>query len=427
MISRGAADMPSYADALRVRGYLPVFLVAALSQWGDYIARVTIAGIVFERTHSPLATASTLAISLLPAVFGRSLVGPVVDRLPYKIVLVGSHIVRALCVVALVALVVSGAPLWPIFAVLFVLEAVGGAATASSMVLLTDLFEDRRLYAKAMGLGALSEQFNQAIGLAMGGALVALLGPRVGLLIDLATFVIGAAVLAVVVELRPVQGERGKGVRGFVADLRRAAGDLVRHPILARLVALSAVAGLGIGAPEALAIPLAGSSGWGGLLMAAPVAGASLGVVLLSRCDVQRQNALMIPLALAMPVPLLATALQPPLPVVAALWFLSGMTQSFMLPLQTTFTLVTAPELRGRIFSLAGAVSVAAAGVFYLGAGWLGQLLDPAGGVAIAAAVCLALIGLLGLGWPRRRLRKAVDAAYAGVASPPRSAPSASM
>ena len=44
------------------------------------------------------------------------------------------------------------------------------------MVLLTDLFEDRHLYARAVGLGAMSEQFNQAIGLAIGGGLVALVG-----------------------------------------------------------------------------------------------------------------------------------------------------------------------------------------------------------------------------------------------------------
>ncbi|WP_325002298.1 MFS transporter [Intrasporangium sp.] len=414
--------MPSYADALRVRGYLPIFLVGALSLWGDYIARVTIAGIVFERTRSPLATATTLAVSLLPAVFGRSLVGPVVDRLPYKVALVGSHVVRALCVIGLIIVVVRAAPLWSVFVLLVVLEAVGGAATASSMVMLTDLFEDRRLYARAIGLNALSEQFNQAIGLAMGGGLVALLGPRAGLLIDLASFVLGAVVLAVVVELRPVHGDRGSGVRGFLGDLRRAAGDLVRHPILARLLALSAVAALGVGAPEALAIPLAGSSGWGGLLMAAPVAGAVLGILLISRSDVHRQNALVMPLALAMPVPLLATAFQPPLAALAALWFVSGMSQCFMVPVQTTFTLVTAPELRGRIFSLAGAVSVAAAGLAYLGAGWVGQHTDPWRGVAICAGICLGLVALLGLTWPHRRLRNAVTRAYDGPSSASRAA-----
>jgi MFS family permease len=405
--------VPTYAQVFGTPRYPAVFAVGALSMWGDYIARVTIAAVVFERTQSPLATATTLAVSLLPTVFGRSLLGPLVDRMPYKWVLIAAHGLRALCVLALIALVAGTAPLWSIFVTLFVLETIGGAATASSMVLMTDLFADRRTYARAMGLNAMSEQLNQAVGLAVGGGLVALLGARTGLLIDFATFVIAAAVIAVVVEARPVTGEPSKGLVGFARDLRSAGSDLARHPVLARLVVLSVVSALAIVAPEALAIPLAGQSGWGGLLMAAPVAGAVVGIILIGRRDVHQQNAAIIPLALLMPLPLLATAWSPPLAIVAVLWFVSGMLQAFMVPLQATFTLITSPHMRGRIFSLAGAVSVAAAGIFYLAAGWVGQHTSPAIGVTICAAVALGLVALLGLRWPHRHVRDAVHTAYA--------------
>jgi MFS family permease len=407
--------VPTYGAVLRVPRYLPVFIANALSMWGDYIARVTIAAVVYERTESPLATATTLAVSLLPSFFGRSLVGPIVDRFPYKWVLIWSHSLRAACVLGLLGLVLTESPLWAIFAVLFVLEAVGGASTASNMVLLTDLFEDRHLYARAVGLGAMSEQFNQAIGLAIGGGLVVLLGPGTGLVIDLATFVVAAIVIAVVVELRPVTGLRGVGVRGFLHDLGSAAGDLARHPVLARLMTLSAFACLGIAAPEALAIPVAGDNGWGGVLMAAPIIGAVVGILLIGRRNVHWQNSSMLPLALAMPVPLLLTGLQPPIWVVAALFFVSGTLQAFMVPLQATFALVTQPELRGRIFSLAGSVSIAAAGLSYLVAGWVGQHTNPHLGVTLCALACLVMVGLLSLSWPHRHVRSAVDRAYATV------------
>jgi MFS family permease len=384
--------------------------------WGDYIARVTVAAVVFERTRSPLATATTLAISLVPTFFGRSLVGPIVDRFPYKWVLIWSHLLRGTCVLGLMWLVLTDSGLWGVFVVLFALELIGGAATASNMILLTDLFEDRRLYARAVGLGAMSEQCNQAFGLAVGGGLVALVGPEAGLLFDLLTFVVAAIVILVVVELRPVSGERGKGLRGFSRDLFAAAGDLAHHPVLARLMALSAVATLAISAPEALAIPIAGENGWGGwggVLMAAPIVGAVFGIVLVGRPDVQRQNRSIVPLALAMPVPLLVTALHPPIVVIAMVFFVSGVFQAFMVPLQSTFALVTEPELRGRIFSLAGSVSVAAAGLSFLAAGWVGQHSSPYAGVTICAAVCLALVALLALTWPHRRVRTEVDRAYA--------------
>ncbi|NUQ31487.1 MAG: MFS transporter, partial [Dermatophilaceae bacterium] len=358
--------VPTYAAVLRVPRFLPIFLANALSMWGDYIARITIAAVVFERTTSPLATATTLAVSLVPTFFGRSLIGPVVDRFPYKWVLIWSHLLRAGCVLGLMWLVMQGSELWVMFFVLFLLELIGGASSASNMVLVTDLFEDRHLYARAVGLGAMSEQFNQAIGLAVGGALVALVGPETGLLFDLLTFVLAALVILFVAPLRPVSGARGRGVRGFAHDLSTAAGDLARHPVLARLVTLSAVACLGIAAPEALAIPIAGQNGWGGVLMAAPIIGAVAGILLIGRWDVHQQNRSIVPLALAMPLPLLVMALRPPIWLVAALFFGSGVLQAFMVPLQATFALVTEPELRGRIFSLAGSVSIAAAGASYL-------------------------------------------------------------
>lgn len=416
--SQGTGSVvPTYAAVLRVPRFLPIFLANALSMWGDYIARVTIAAVVFERTRSPLATATTLAVSLVPTFFGRSLIGPIVDRFPYKWVLIWSHLLRATCVLGLMWLVMQGSALWVMFLVLFALELIGGASAASNMVLLTDLFEDRHLYARAVGLGAMSEQFNQAIGLAVGGALVALLGPETGLLFDLVTFVVAALVILFVVQLRPVTGERGRGLRGFARDLSTAAGDLARHPVLARLVTLSAVACLGIAAPEALAIPIAGQNGWGGVLMAAPIVGAVVGIVLIGRRDVHQQNRSIVPLALCMPLPLLATALRPPIWVVAILFFGSGMLQAFMVPLQATFALVTEPELRGRIFSLAGSVSIAAAGASYLAAGWVGQHTNAYWGVTICAAVCLALVALLAATWPHRRVRTAVDLAYAPTTS----------
>ncbi|MDC5698378.1 MFS transporter [Intrasporangium calvum] len=413
---RGASGRDvSYAELLRVPRYLPVFLAGALSMWGDYVARVTIAAVVFERTRSPLATATTLAISFVPTFLGRSLLGPVVDRFRYKHVLVASHAARAVCVLVLLWLVTTAAPLVSIFTALFVLELIGGAASASSLVLITDLFEhDRPLYSRAVALSAMSEQLNQALGLALGGGLVALVGPQVGLLIDLGTFLVAAIVILVVVQLRPVRGDRGKGVRGFVRDLGAASADLARHPVLARLISLSAVASLGIAAPEALAIPIAGDNGWGGVLMATPIVGAVVGIIMIGRLDVVRQNSSIMPLALAMPLPLLATALEPPLTVIVVLFFVSGLLQAFMVPLQATFALATAPEMRGRIFSLAGSISVLAAGASYLGAGWVAQATkDPHLAVTICAALCLALIGLLGLRWPHQHVTATVERAYA--------------
>ncbi len=404
--------MPSYSAVFAVRGYPALFVAAALSTWGDYIARLTIAAVVYQRTESPLATASTLAVSMLPTIFGRSLLGPLADRIPYKYVLVTAHVTRALCVLALIWLVSSDAPVVSLLVMLFVLETFGGPAVAASQVLMTDLFRDRRVYVKAMGLSALSEQINQAAGLAVGGLIVGFLGPTKGLIVDLASFVVSAVVVSVVLRARPVVGEPSKGLIGFLRDITTGGAYIGRHPVLARLLGLSLIAALGIAAPEAVAIPYAGDARMGGLLMAAPIAGAAVGVVVVSRWQPEVANSRIIRMALFMPAPLLLTAFHPPTGVTWLLWFLSGSLQAFMLPLQSTFSLVTPAARRGTIFGLAGAVSVTASGLSYLLAGWLSEVTTPAAAVTMCAILCFGAIVLLAARWPRQELAAAVNTAY---------------
>ena len=126
-----------------------------LSAWGDHLARLTVAAFVLERSGSPLAAATTLAVSLIPSLFGRSLLGPIADRFPYRYVLIAANVVRAALVGVIIVAVAGGWSLAWLLSLLFVLELAGGPAVTSMRILLTDLFEDRRLYTRAIGLNSL--------------------------------------------------------------------------------------------------------------------------------------------------------------------------------------------------------------------------------------------------------------------------------
>lgn len=408
--------MPSYREVLRTPVYLPVFLSASLSTWGDYIARITIAAVVLERTGSALATAATFAVSLLPTIFGRALLSPLADRRPYKHVLVASHLVRGAFVVALIAAVGTGQPVAALLAILFVLELCGGPAVAANQILLTDLFPDRRLYTRAFGLNTLAEQVNQAVGLAVGGAVVALIGPRRGLVFDLLTFVAAAAVLGVVVPRRPPHSPPSAGLRGFVDDVVDGCRHVRGNPPLLALLILSLVSTLAMVAPEAVALPYVaaarGSGALGGILMAAPILGAAAGLLVISRLPVETQHRSMLWMALAMPLPLLVTVAEPPLPVVWLSWFACGGLQAYMLPVQATFSLLVPVEMRGRVFGLAGSLAVAASGLFYLLAGWVSQHTTPAAAVGVCAVVALGGLVLIAARWPRRPMAEAVARTY---------------
>ena len=425
--SGSRAAMPPYSEVFRTPGYLALFVAAALSTWGDYLARVVVAAFVLDQTGSPFAAAATFAVSLLPSIFGRSLLAPISDRVPYKYVLIAAHVSRAFLVGVLIfalrmaplsnsATGSSRVPLWVVFALLFLLELTGGPAVSAAQILMTDLFSDRRLYARAMGLGTISEQVNQAIGLTLGGFVVAWVGAVGGLVFDLATFLLSALVVTVVVRAQIVRGTPSAGVVGFFRDIGDGASYLFRHAVLVPLLALSLCSVWAMAAPEAVAIAYAqdrsGSTQLGGLLMAAPVFGAIAGLLMVGRWQPQRQNSRIIVMALLMPLPLLVTVFAPPLPITWALWFGCGVLQAFMLPLQATFSLVVPAEMRGRVFGLGGALSVAASGVAFLVAGYLAEHTSPATAVASCAMASLLAITMLSVRWPRAALRRAVRTAY---------------
>ncbi|MEO7058604.1 MAG: MFS transporter [Lapillicoccus sp.] len=404
--------VPSYRDVFRVPGFTPLYLVGALSVWGDYIARLAIAAVVFTRTQSALATAVTLAVSLVPTVIGRSLLGPIVDILPYRSVLVVALVARAVCVLALLWGVQSNAPIPLLLAILFLLELLGGPHGSASQVMWLDLIENRLLYLKAMGLGSLSEQVNQAAGLAVGGVLLGVVGARVALAIDAVTFLVSAVTVALVVAERPVARDRTEGTFGILHDVRAGARLIISHPLLARLLVLSCIATLAIAVPEAAAIPYAGDGRLGGFLMAAPIAGAAVGIVIVGRWHPRVGNARIITMAVLMPIPLLPCAFQPSLSATWVLWFGSGVLQAFMLPLQSTFTLLTPRARRGTMLGLAAGVSVGCAGGAYLVAGWLSEQTTPYAAVTICGIVCLGATIVLRATWPGARLDEEVRIAY---------------
>jgi MFS family permease len=412
----GGDGVPSYREVLRVPAFLPFFLASSLSTWGDYIARITVAAVVFERTGSAVATAATFAVSLLPSVFGRMVLSPFADRLPYKHVLIGSHIVRAAFVVALLAATVSAAPVPLLLALLFLLELAGGPTVAANQMLLTDLFTNRRLYSKAFGLTTLAEQVNQAIGLAIGGVVVTMTSPVQGLLFDLVTFAVAAVVVAAVVPRRDPVGSAQEGLSGFVRDVLEGGQHLFHNRVLTSLLLLSVTSTLAMAAPEAVAIPYVNTHtdqpGWGGLLMAAPILGAVVGLLVLSRFGAEEQNRSVLAMSLVMPLPLLVTVFEPPLPAIWGAWFACGALQAYMLPLQSTFTLMVPAELRGRVFGLAGALSVAATGVFYLLAGWISQHTTPAAAIGVCAVASLGGLVLVASRWPRTELADAVERTF---------------
>src|SRR3954451_13148472 len=124
-----------FGAALRVPEFRALWLAEALSVFGDQVARVALALLVFGRTGSAALTALTYALTFVPMMLGVLLVG-LADRYPRRSVLVGADVLRAALAAAMA---VPGLPLWLLWCLVGVLALAGSPFKAAQLALLPDV------------------------------------------------------------------------------------------------------------------------------------------------------------------------------------------------------------------------------------------------------------------------------------------------
>lgn len=404
-----------YRRVLRHREFRGLVVAAIASEWGDNIARVALASLVLARTDSAFLAVLAFVVSFVPAAFGSALLGSIADRAPRKVVLIGCDLARAAVIGVLALFAVDGTPVWVLLALLLGAETFTAPFDAAHRAVLPDVLTDSRECLVGAGLLRILYQVNQVGGFVTAGVVVVLLGARTGLLLDVASFLASATVLALTMRWRPASREaeeRTTLVDDFRAGWRLVFGD----PALRALVLLGWSAAVFMVPPEAVALAYARADGSdaaaGAALMASIPAGAAVGAWLVGRLEPGRQVALIVPLAVTGCLPLLATSLAPPWQVALLLWLVAGGAQGFMVPLLTTVNLVTPAGFRGRVNGLAGAGFSTVTAAAFLLAGALADAATPAVAVTIAGVLGLALIGVAHRSWPRPELHRAAEEIY---------------
>jgi MFS family permease len=405
----------TYRDVLRSSEFRGLVVAQVASEWGDNIARVALASLVLARTDSAFLAVLAFVVSFIPAVFGSALLGGLSDRLPRKVVMIGCDLARAGVIGVLALVAVDGTPVWVLLGLLLVAETFTAPFEAAHRAVVPDVLPDPRECLTGTGLMRILYQVDQVLGIVAAGVVIVLVGERAGLLLDVATFLVSATVLALTLKWRPAS--RDRSVRSTLVEDFRAGWRLVfDNPSLRALVLLAWSAAVFLIAPEAVALAYARDDGAGpavgAALMATLPAGAAVGAWLVGRMDPLRQVRAIIVLAVAACLPLLPTSLAPPWQVVMPLWFLSGVAQGFMVPLMTTVNLVTPPAMRGRVNGLAGAGFSTVTAATFLVSGAVADLATPAVAVTVAAVVALALVGVAHRGWPHAELRRTAERVY---------------
>ncbi|HKD95945.1 MAG TPA: MFS transporter [Gaiellaceae bacterium] len=181
---------------LGLRDFRFLFSARAISYIGTYLAPIAVAFAILDNGGGATAVGLSFAAWTLAQVAMLVVGGVVGDRVPRRLVMIGSDIASATVRTAMGVLLVSGhAEVWQLIA----LQACGGAAVAfyspASYGLVREVVPEEQLQ-QANGLLAIARYAAFPLGAAIGGSIVALIGPGTALLVDAGTYATSALLLA---------------------------------------------------------------------------------------------------------------------------------------------------------------------------------------------------------------------------------------
>ena len=200
---------------LRLPAFRLLFAARAISYVGTYLAPIAVAFAILDNGGGATAVGLSFAAWTLAQVATLALGGVVGDRVPRRVVMVGSDVASTAVRTAMGVLLVSGhAHVWELIA----LQGCGGAAVAfyspASYGLVREVVPEGLLQ-NANGLLAIARYAAFPLGAAIGGSIVALIGPGTALLVDAGTYCASALLLSRI-DVESV----AKAGAGFLRELR---------------------------------------------------------------------------------------------------------------------------------------------------------------------------------------------------------------
>jgi MFS family permease len=403
----------TYREVFGVTEFRALYAAFLLSMLGDMLAKVAVTVLVYDRTGSPLLSAAAFGLSYLPWGIGGPVLAALADRWPRRRTLVGCDLVRA-GLVALLA--IPGVPL-PVLLLLLVLASLlNPPFEAARSALMPEVLRGDR-FVVATSVMVMSSYLANVGGFVVGGALVAAISARGALLLDAVTFALSGLLIVLFVRHRPAnRAERRSLLRETADGLRLVFSHRVLRSYLLLVWAVSAFVFAGEGLAAAYAAHLgAGPTGVGLLLAALPFGLAFGGLVLTRAAGPIRRIQFTIPLATVATIALLPLFFDPPLPVVLALYTLSGMGLSTAIPLNAMFVRAVAADYRGRAFGVARSGLEVAQGLAVVAAGALATVVRVPVVIALFGGVAgTLLVALIAARWPTVEEQLAAEAAPVG-------------
>lgn len=393
--------------SLRLFNYRLWFIGALVSNTGAWMQSTAISWIVLTELSDNDATevGINMALQFGPQLLLVPITGYVADRFTKRTVLLTTQVTLGVLALSLGVLVTTGnATLWIVHLFALVFGVTQSFDTPARQAFVSEIVGREHL-SNAVALNAASFQSARLIGPAVAGVTIALLGAGPVFLVNATTFLamIGALLMLRTHELTLApRGARGLGdiVQGVKYVGRR--DDILVVMVMAFLMGTFGMNFPIFNSTMTSTVFDADASVFG-VLSSATAIGSITGALLSARFERPRYSivigaigifALLCAVAAWMPTIWAYGA------VLAVVGFFS---QLFMTNANATVQLSTAPEMRGRVMALYGAVIMGGTPIGAPIVGWVADAFGPRWGIMVACGMCLVAFVIGAVWWARAR------------------------
>lgn len=374
-----------------LRPLVGVLVAMAVSLTGTRISVVALPWFVLVTTGSATQTGLVAFCEMTPYVVVKAFTGPLVDRIGPRAVSWTTDLASATAAAAVPLLHALGLLSFPLLlALVALIGAARGPGDLAKEVMVPEAAERGRVpLERATGLSGVIERLASTVGLAVGGSLVALLGPLTALAVNAGCFALGSVIIKLA--LPPGTGHTageapspgGKPEPGYWRRFGEGFAFLRGEPLLLTVIVMVGITNLLDAAFVSVLVPVwARESGngpaaiglMGGVMGAAGVGGSLIAAVVAHR--LRRRVVVLTGFLLAGAPRFLTLALDAPLGVVLAVFAVSGFGAGFVNPVLGAVLVERVPRrMLGRVNALGDSLA------------WAGI---PLGGLMAGAAVTSA-------------------------------------
>ena len=357
----------------RAPGLRPLLIAEIVSTTGAAMTAIALPWLVLSTTGSPARAGLVAAVEWLPMALLGIPSGALAARLGPRRTMILCDAARLPVVAAIPLLHWLGAlDLAPLLVLAFLVGAFFPAHLASQRIILPELLgEAAGDVTRANAVMGAANRLPLVLGPALGGALIAAVGPAEVLLADAATYGVSALLLLTLVPERAAYGAAPPDRVDLWAGARSLAGSAVLRPLtLANAGIELSMQALFLAIPILVFTEYDGRAAVAGALIAAWGAGALAGTALALRLASHAPLTLVRAAMLAQALPLLIVAVPLPPPFLAAGMLLSGLANPVVnAPSFTLVTLAVPPPLRTKamLAFLTAALTAGGVGLFLTG------------------------------------------------------------